>query len=81
MEGNQPGATATGGGMGNNIDDTPLIERVKPSSFVAAGDRLLVHPSSPKITACPGDTRTAKKSTNVPVDEPEQVRRETALPR
>ena len=31
----------------------------EPSSFFAAGDRLLVHLSSSQITACPEDTRTS----------------------
>ena len=32
-----------------------------------------------KLPACPGDTRTPPQSSNVPVDEPEQVERETQL--
>ena len=49
MEDSQPGSAATGGG-GIGADDTTLIERVEPSSFVVAGDRLLVDLSSSKIT-------------------------------
>ena len=41
---------------------TPLIERVEPNSVAAAGDRLLVHFSSSKITARAGDTQTATTS-------------------
>ena len=60
MEEHQPGSAATGsGGMGT--DDTTFIKRVEPSSFGAAGDRLLVHPSSSKTS----------------VKEPEQVERDT----
>ena len=45
METTQPGCAAAGSeGMGT--DDTTLTERVEPSSFVAAGDRLLVHLNS-----------------------------------
>ena len=54
-------------------DDTTLIERMEPSSFVAAGDRLLVLLNSSRSTACPGDTRTTPKGSNVLVEEPEQV--------
>ena len=53
--------------------DTTLIERVEPSSFAAAGDRLHVHLSNSKITACFGDTRTATQSSNVLAEEPEQM--------
>ena len=42
MEAEQPGSAAISSGrMGT--DDTTLIERVEPSSCVAAGDRLPVH--------------------------------------
>ena len=45
MEENLPGSAATdGGGMG--IGDTTLIELVDTSSFLAAGDRLLVRLNS-----------------------------------
>ena len=72
MEEHQPGSAATGrGGMGT--DDTTLIERVEPSSFVAAADRLLVHLNSSYSTACAGDTWTSTQSFNVPVEEPQQV--------
>ena len=49
----------------------------EPRSFFAAGDRLLVHLSSSKITACPEDTRTSSQSCNVRVEELEQVERKT----
>ena len=55
---------------------TPLIERVEPNSVAAAGDRLLVHFSSSKITACALDTQTATTSFEVPAEEQEQVERE-----
>ena len=54
VEEHQPESVATGSGT-VGIDDTALIERVEPSSFGAEGDRMLVHVSSPKISACPGD--------------------------
>ena len=58
MEENQPGSAATvSGGLGT--DDTTLIVRVEPTSFVARGHRLLAHLSSSTITACPGDPKTA----------------------
>ena len=57
MEGYQPVSSAAGGGV-LGTDDNILIEVVEPSSFVAAGDRLLVHLNSCYSTACPGDTRT-----------------------
>ena len=54
MEYNQPGSAATGsGGLGS--DDTE-VEGVEPSSFVAAGVRLLVHLNCSHSTACPGNT-------------------------
>ena len=49
-------------------DDTTLIGKVEPSSFVAVGDRLLVHLNSSYGTACPGDTRTATKKSIVAVE-------------
>ena len=52
-------------------DDTTLFEVVEPSSFVPAGDRLLVHLNSSYASGCPGDTRTATKSSDGPVEEPE----------
>ena len=55
MEEHQPESVATRRGT-VGIDDTALMERVEPSSFGAEGDRLLVHVSSPKISACLGDT-------------------------
>ena len=63
MEDDQPGCAAT--------------EVVEPSTFVAAGDRLLVHLNSSYNTACRGDTRAATKSFEVLVEEPQQVERET----
>ena len=42
---------------------------------------MLVHPISSKNTACPGDARTLPQSSNVLVEEPEQVERETQRPR
>ena len=44
-ETNQPGSAAAGS-VRMGTDDTVLIERVELSSFVAAGDRLLVHLNS-----------------------------------
>ena len=58
LEEDQLGSAATDGG-GTGIDDTTLIDRVEPSSFVEAGDRLLVQISSSRITACLGDTWTS----------------------
>ena len=55
MEENQRGSAASGGG-GLGTDDTTLIEVVEPTSSVASGDRLLVHLSCSRISACPGDT-------------------------
>ena len=49
------------------------------SSFVAAGDLLIVHLNSSFSTVCPGDTRTSTTSSNVLVEEPEQVESETQL--
>ena len=54
-----------------------MIERVEPSSFVAAGDPLSVHLSSSRITACPADTTTATHSFSVPVEEPAQLKRDS----
>ena len=59
------------------MDDTTSIECVEPSSFVAAGDRLLVHKSSSKTTACLGNSQTATTSLNVLVEEPERVETDT----
>ena len=71
MEDHQPGSAATTlGEMG--AGDTISIGRREPSSFVAAGDRLLVHLHSSYSTACPGDTPTTLKSSNVPVEESER---------
>ena len=79
MEPNQPGSAATGsGGVGAN--DTTLIEIVEPSSFDSAVDRLLVHLSSSKIIACPGDTTTGTQSCNVPWRSQNNWK-ETQLPR
>ena len=50
---NQP-ASATPGSGGLDTDDTAVIEVVEPNSFVAVGDRLLVHLDSSCSTACPG---------------------------
>ena len=64
MEENQPGSAATcSGGMGT--DETTLTERLEPNSFGAGGDRLLVHLSSSKVTARPGNTRAATQSSGV----------------
>ena len=71
MDGSQLGSDATGCRR-VNTDDTTLTERVEPSSFGAAGDRLLVHLSISKITACPGDTRINTKRFDVLAEEPEQ---------
>ena len=60
VEENQLGSAATAGG-GLGTDDTTVIEVVQPSLLVAAGDRLLVHLSSSKSTACPGDTQVIHK--------------------
>ena len=49
-------------------DDTTLIGKVEPSSFVAVGDRLLVHFNSSYGTACLVDTRTATKKSIVAVE-------------
>ena len=46
-------------------DDTTLIERVEPTSFGAAGGRLLVPLTSSKNTARPGNTWTSTQSSNV----------------
>ena len=54
-----------------------MTERVKPSSFYARGDRLLVDLSSSYSAARPGDTQTATTSSNVPVEKPERVKRDT----
>ena len=63
--------------VNDNINDcTVLIERVEPSSFAAGSDRLPVHLSSSSSGACPGDTQTTTKSSNVRVVEPEQVERQ-----
>ena len=70
----QRASAATGGGR-VGADDTTLIARAEPSSFGAAGDRLLVHFSSSKKTARPGDTGTSTQSSSVPVKETEQVER------
>ena len=59
-------------------DDTTLIGRVEPSSCGVAGDRLPVHLSSSCSAACRGDIRTATKSSNASVEEPEQVERDSA---
>ena len=63
MSENQLGSVATGsGGIGTH--DTTLIERVELSSFVAGGDRLLVHLNSSYSsysTACLGDSPENQK--------------------
>ena len=71
MEENQPGSAVTGR-MGT--DDTTSIERVEPSSFVPGSP---VHLNSSYCSACPGDTWTPTKSSHLPVEEPEQVERDT----
>ena len=63
LEENQSESAATcSGGMGT--DDTTLIEVVEPSSYAAAGDRLLVHLNISYSTACRGDIRASTKSSN-----------------
>ena len=54
MEENHSESAASGSG-GLGADDTTLIEGVGPSSFAAAGDRLLVHLNSSFSTGCHGD--------------------------
>ena len=76
MEQNQHGSAATGSG-GIGTQDTTLIERVEPSSVVAAGDRLPDHLDSSCSSACLGDTQTAIQSKKVPLEEPEQVEKDT----
>ena len=71
-EENQLGSVATGSGS-VGTEDTTLMERVEPSSLVAAGDRLPLHLSSSKIVQCLGDARTSTQSSNVLVQKPEQV--------
>ena len=78
MEENHPGCAATGSG-GLSLDDITLIERVEPSSLVAAGERFLVHLSSSKNIACLGDALTSTQISDVSRKEPEQVERR--LPR
>ena len=58
-------------------DDTTLIERVEPNSFVAADDRLPVDLSSSKKNARPGDTQTSTQNSGVLLQDPEQVERDT----
>ena len=77
MEENEPGSAATGC-VRMGTDETTLIDRVEPSPFVVAGDRLPVHPSSSKITACLSDTLPSTQSSGVLAEEPEQVERDTA---
>ena len=69
MEETQTGFAATGSG-GLGIDGTTFIEVVEPSSFVAVGDRLLVHLNSSHSVACFGDTQTYTNSSCVPLEEP-----------
>ena len=76
MEQNQHGSGATGSG-GIGTQDTTLIERVEPSSVVAAGDRLPDYLNSSYSSACPGDTQTATERNKVPLEEPEQVEKDT----
>ena len=76
MEENQPGSAATGGGR-VGTDDTTLIERVEPSSYIAASYRLPARLNRSYSTACLGDTHTATPSSNVHVEEPEEVDRDT----
>ena len=73
MEENQSESAATGCGR-VGTDHTTSMERVAPSSLGAAGDRLPVHLSSSKNTACLADTRTPAQSSDVPVEEPGQGR-------
>ena len=60
MERNQHGSDATGSG-GIGTQDTTLIERVEPSSVVAAGDRLPDYLNSSYSSACPGDTQDSHR--------------------
>ena len=60
-------------------EHTTLIERLEPSSFVAEGHRLPVHLNSSCSTACPEDTGTTERGSIFPVEEPEQVERDTTL--
>ena len=74
---NQPESAAIGcGGLGTDV--TILMEGVEPSSFAAAGDRLLVHLNSSCSTVCLGDPLTTPESSNVFVEEPEQLMEEKA---
>ena len=52
-----------------------MIGREEPSLFVAACEHFLVHLNSSFGAACPGDNRTNPKSSNVLVEEREQVER------
>ena len=70
------GSAATDtGGMGTH--DSTSIGRVEPRSFVALGDRLLVHVDSSFSTVCLGDTQIATKSFKSPSEESEQLERGT----
>ena len=60
MEEDQPESADTGGGAGTEL-----------SSFVAAGDHMVIHLSSSTFTQPLGDTRTASKSSIVLVEEPD----------
>ena len=58
------------GGLGT--DDTTLSEVVEPSSFDAAGDRLLVHLNCSYSTAC-GGARTRERDTTSQKREAEKL--------
>ena len=74
---NQPESAAIGcGELGTDV--TILMEGVEPSSFAAAGDRLLVHLNSSCSVVCLGDPLTTPESSNVLVEEPEQLMEEKA---
>ena len=66
LEEHQPESAATGNER-VGTDDTTLMTRVEPRSL---GE-----------SARPGGTRTPSPSSNVPVEEPEQMESEAQLPR
>ena len=72
MEESQSESAATCSG-GTGTDDTTFIEVVEPSSFAAAGDRLLLHLNISYSTACPGDIQATTKSSNFLVEEQDRV--------
>ena len=80
VEENQPRSGATGSGS-VGTENTTLIAIVEPSSFRAAGDCLPVHFCGSKIVCCPESIQTSTQNSNVHVEKPEQVERETQLSR